>query len=72
MANGSSIAFIFEYEEKKILFGADAFPTVLLESLERLSPDGNVSFDAVKVPHHGSKGNLNHSLLEKINCSNYL
>jgi beta-lactamase superfamily II metal-dependent hydrolase len=72
VANGSSIAFILEYRGKKILFGADAYSPILLESLERMAPDEKVSLDAFKVPHHGSKGNLNLSLLAKINCSRYL
>ncbi len=33
--NGSSIAFIAEYDGKRVLFGADAHPDVLLASLKR-------------------------------------
>jgi hypothetical protein len=37
-ANGSSIAFVAEHDGKSALFGADAFPGLLAESLARL-PD---------------------------------
>ena len=32
----------------------------------------NLELDAVKVSHHGSKGNINKYFLENIICNNYL
>lgn len=69
--NGSSIAFLFEYEDKKILFAADAFPSVLLRSLERYS-DKLCELAAFKLSHHGSKANLSPELLAKISCDCFL
>lgn len=69
--NGSSIAFLFEYDGKRILFGADAYPSVMLASLERLSGD-RVRLDAFKLSHHGSKNNISAALLEKIECPRFL
>lgn len=69
--NGSSIAFLFEYDDKRILFGADAFPSVVLRSLERFS-DQVVELDAFKMSHHGSMNNLTDELLAKVKCRRYL
>jgi hypothetical protein len=70
--NGSSIAFLFEFEQKRILFGADAFPSVLLESLNRFSPNEVVELHAFKLPHHGSMNNISEDLLAKVKCSRFL
>ncbi|MEJ7562684.1 MAG: MBL fold metallo-hydrolase, partial [Ilumatobacteraceae bacterium] len=40
-ANGSSIAFVFEHEGVRILFGADAHSDALLASLAHLAPEGD-------------------------------
>lgn len=71
-ANGSSIAFIFEYAGRRVLFTGDAHPSVLLRSLERYQPDGRVALDAFKLSHHGSGTNLSDTLLDKIDCANWL
>ncbi len=65
-ANGSSIAFIFEYEGKKILFGADAYPSLLVESIKACFPDGSPKFAAVKLPHHGSENNVSTALIQSL------
>jgi hypothetical protein len=71
-ANGSSIAFLFEYDGKTVLFGADAHHGVLCDSLDRLSPDEAVSLDAFKLPHHGSNNNVSTNLINAVNCPLYL
>jgi hypothetical protein len=70
-ANGSSIAFVAEYGGRKVLFGADAHPSVLREAIQRL-PGGRVQVDAFKLPHHGSRKNLDPELLEVVDTSRYL
>lgn len=69
--NGSSIAFILEIQNKKLLFLADSFHITIVESMKRL---GICSFDVdlVKISHHGSKYNTSNKLLEKINCKKYV
>jgi hypothetical protein len=69
--NGSSIAFLFEYDGKRILFGADAHPSQLVRSLDRYSTD-RVELDAFKLSHHGSMNNISKPLLDKIKCSRFL
>ncbi|HET7928544.1 MAG TPA: MBL fold metallo-hydrolase [Actinomycetota bacterium] len=69
--NGSSIAFLFEYEGKRVLFAADAHPSALLQSLGRLG-DSRVKLDAFKLSHHGSMNNLSPELIEKVKCPRWL
>ena len=73
-ANGSSIAVILEFAGKRALFLGDAHMDVIEPALDRFA-GGDASklhFDAVKISHHGSKGTVSRSFLEKIDCDNYL
>lgn len=72
--NGSSIAFIFEYEQKSILFLGDAPPSTVVESLMTLGyTEGNpLRLDYMKVSHHGSKANTNDELLKLVECDNFI
>jgi hypothetical protein len=57
-ANGTSIVFIIEHANRRVLFGADAHPDDLAFALRRFQPEGErIYFDAVKAPHHGSAAN---------------
>jgi hypothetical protein len=74
-ANGSSIALLAEFEERRILLAGDAYASTLLNSVSRLTEGGTsarLKIDAFKLPHHGSKANLSPDLLEKIECSRFL
>jgi hypothetical protein len=74
-ANGSSIAVLAEFEGRRALFAGDAYSDVLLNSIQRLvgpRESDRLRLDAFKLPHHGSKGNINRDLLEKIDCKRYL
>lgn len=70
-ANATSIAFLLRHGQKCVLFGADAHPKVLLDSLDHVE-DGPIALDACKVAHHGSRANTSPSLLEKLACSRFL
>jgi hypothetical protein len=74
-ANGSSIAFIFEYNGQRALLGADAHPGVLVRSLNKFrqsTGESRVRFDLVKLPHHASKSNVTTTLIEAIDAERYL
>lgn len=71
-ANGSSIAFILEFEGKRVLLGADAFPSRLIASLRELYGEEPHRFDLVKVPHHGSEKNVSEEFVRGLKCSRYL
>lgn len=71
--NGSSIAILAEFEDKRCLLLADASPKVVAASIRRLIGRGKkLSVDAVKVSHHGSAGNTTRELLSVIDCKRFL
>lgn len=74
-ANGSSIAFLVEYDSKSILFAADAFAEILLKSIRRLKAyrsATNLEITLCKLPHHGSKANVTEDLVSELHCRHYL
>jgi hypothetical protein len=73
-ANGSSIAVLAEYAGHSCILAGDGFPDVLASSLERLRTErgGELSVDAFKLPHHGSRRNVSADLLESVSCPTYL
>ena len=74
-ANGSSIAFILEYDQKRVLFGADAHAPVLTEALKRYAKqvgEARPRIDLVKLSHHGSNANLSTAMLALIDCRRFL
>jgi beta-lactamase superfamily II metal-dependent hydrolase len=72
-ANGSSIALLVEYAERKCLLAGDAHPDVLIAGVDRLVGKGNVlEVDVFKLPHHGSKANVTRELLSRIRAHTYV
>lgn len=67
--NGSSIAIMIEYHEKKLLFLADAHPDIICENLKNI---GLNDFDLVKLPHHGSRKNMTSELAKMLSSNIYL
>ncbi len=73
LTNGSSIAFLAEYDGKKMLFTGDAYASTLLDSIQKYLPGCEPLYlNLFKIPHHGSEGNITKKLLERIRCSTYL
>ncbi len=72
--NGSSIAFILEFYEKKFLFLADAHPSIIEEGLKQYveNKSEKIHFDAVKISHHGSTNNTSVELLNMISCDKFI
>ena len=74
-ANGSTIALLAEFEEKRVLLAGDAFPTVLLDAAGRLCRARGIrrlTVHAFKLPHHGSAGNVSNELLAAFPSSRYI
>ncbi len=73
-ANGSSIAFIAEYDGLSCLFSGDAFPDVLAASLRRLlkKPSDKINLNVFKLPHHGSRANVSTELIDLVRCPRYM
>lgn len=70
--NGSSIAFILEIQDKKLLLLGDSHPSLIESSLQKYQPVDTIYFDLIKVSHHGSYANTSPSLLAKIDSPVYL
>ena len=62
LSNKASIIFVFEYMGKRLLFTGDAWSDDLMESVRAYAEERQeelpIYFDAVKLPHHGSAGNI--------------
>lgn len=73
-ANGSSIAFILEYQEKKLLFLADSHPSTIIKNLKLHYSEKEfpIYFNAIKVSHHGSEKNTSMELLKLIKSEQYI
>ena len=73
-ANGSSLAMLAEYGGKRCLLLGDAHPDVIVESLKKLGASASkpLELDAVKIAHHGSRGNTTRELLDLIACKRFL
>lgn len=74
LVNASSMAFIIEANDKKILFLGDSNPVIVKSSLEELGYNrtNKLEVDMVKVSHHGSRYNTSKDLLESIDCKDYI
>jgi beta-lactamase superfamily II metal-dependent hydrolase len=71
--NGSSIAFVLEFENKRVLFLGDAHAELVIESLKSIYGDtGSIFFDAIKVSHHGSFNNNGPELYKLIDSDKFL
>jgi hypothetical protein len=75
VANGSSIAFLVEYDGRSALFTGDAHSGVLEKSIRTLlgtRGQDKLAVGAFKLPHHGSKYNLSPSLLGLLDTHRFL
>lgn len=72
--NGSSIAFVLDYNNLHLLFLGDAHPSTIVDSLKKhYHPDDfPIKFDLIKISHHGSKNNTSPELLKYIDSENYI
>lgn len=74
-ANGSSIAMLVEFDGKSILLTGDGFGPVLERGIARLLKQRRqtvLDVDVVKLPHHGSAGNVSESLLAVLDCGRFV
>ncbi len=72
LPNGSSIAFLAEFDGVSCLFAADAQPGDIVETLTHRLDRHKVVLDAFKLAHHGSKSNTSPELLKLVQARNYL
>lgn len=74
VANGSSIAFLLTFKDKKFLFLGDSHSEVIIASLNEIGYNKEFPLKAelMKVSHHGSYQNTSKDLLEIVETSNYI
>jgi hypothetical protein len=75
VANGSSIAFVAEYAGQRCALLGDAHAPLIEKSFRRMAFARNeekLRLTAVKLSHHGSKGNTTPGLMRAIDCRSYL
>ncbi|MDR4943061.1 AVAST type 1 anti-phage system MBL fold metallo-hydrolase Avs1a [Bacillus wiedmannii] len=72
--NGSSIAFVLEFDDERLLFAADAFPSVIAKSVRMHYPNETTpcQMSAIKISHHGSKYNTSIDFLNRVDAPLYL
>lgn len=70
LPNGTSIAFVAEWQGRRVLLAGDAHPELLESSLAPLAEKegGRFRLDLLKASHHGSKKNTSRQLIEAISC----
>jgi beta-lactamase superfamily II metal-dependent hydrolase len=72
-ANGSSIALLVEWADRRCLLAGDAHPDVLMAGIDRLvGPENALEVDVFKLPHHGSKANVTPDLLQRVRAGTYV
>jgi hypothetical protein len=75
-ANGSSIVVLAEFEDRRALLCADGFPGVIRDSVDRLLADepaeARLELAAFKLPHHGSRANIDLELLRRVSAPIHL
>lgn len=75
VVNASSISFIMEYNNKKVLFLGDANPEDVFDAIKSLydwSGKEKIIFNAIKISHHGSRGNTTKKLLSMIDSEKFI
>ena len=73
VSNGSTIALLLDYADRRCLLGGDAHPDVLIAGIEQLCGVGGVlEVDVFKLPHHGSKANVTRDLLARVRAHTYV
>ena len=72
-ANGSSIALLAEHAGKRVLFAADAHPSRLIRSIDKLAgAGGRLELDVCKLSHHGSDHNTSAEVIDRLDCGRFL
>ncbi|MFJ5498918.1 ComEC/Rec2 family competence protein [Pectobacterium sp. CHL-2024] len=73
--NATSIAFLAEYNDKRILLLGDSHPGIVSKSLKKILHTREIDVldvDFVKVSHHGSKHNTTFEFLNLISCNKFI
>jgi beta-lactamase superfamily II metal-dependent hydrolase len=69
--NGSSIAFILEFGNRRMLFLGDSHDDIIIREIKKRNSSGEY-FDLIKTSHHGSNNNFRTELCNIITSDKYL
>lgn len=69
--NKASLALVWECNGKRILFGGDAIASQLYEAIKKHYDGNHILFEAIKIPHHGSKNNMSNELSLLVDSEHY-
>lgn len=69
--NGASIALMWEYGDKKVLFMGDAEPEDVAIRIKNVYGEKQLNIESIKVSHHGSKHSTSHDLMLQVNSDHY-
>jgi hypothetical protein len=69
--NGSSIAFIAEHGNRRLLLAADAQPSDLVRGLRDLNAMSLQKIHLAKISHHGSKANTTTQLVKEVDAHRF-
>lgn len=73
LANMASIAFLIECDGLRALMLGDSYPDTIEKELRKKYSENNpLRVDVVKVSHHGSRNNISNSLLDIVDCHDYI
>jgi hypothetical protein len=74
--NLSSLVVVAEYEGKRMLLTGDARGDLILQGLRQMNllqhDNENIHFDLLKLPHHGSKNNVEEDFFYRITADTYV
>ena len=69
--NKASLALVWECKGKKILLSGDTIASQLYEAIKKHYEGNHIMFEAIKIPHHGSKNNMSNSLSLLVDSDHY-
>lgn len=69
--NKASLALVWECNDKRILLSGDAIASQLYEAIKKYYAGNHILFEAIKIPHHGSKNNMSNELSLLIDSEHY-
>jgi hypothetical protein len=71
-SNGTSITLLLEWRKRRALLTGDAFATDVVDGLAQLGEPLPISIDVLKLPHHGSDGNVSDALVRAVACPDWV
>lgn len=69
--NKASLALVWKCNDKRILLGGDAVASQLYGAIKKHYNGNRILFEAIKIPHHGSKNNMSNELSLFIDSEHY-